>query len=147
LPVIQDLGHCGAEQSSGGSGVNNEKDVVNRYRPARGAIFVAGGRSYGRIVVHQKSSSSTRTTPSRSNPMFRVRSLAGRWACVWRQCNLEQPTNQTLTLQSIDPTGEYLTEPIEAAKVSSPIYVATRSVTYSCKTPTQPQYRIVVAER
>jgi len=53
-------------------------------------------------------------------------------------------TNQTVTLQSIDPPGEYLTEPIEAGKVSSPIYVATRSVTYSCKTPAQPQHRIVV---
>ena len=59
-------------------------------------------------------------------------------------------TNQTLTLQSITPSGLYLTDPIPAGQVSDPIFSVSTipnnatTVTYSCKSPAQQQHSIVV---
>ena len=53
-------------------------------------------------------------------------------------------TNSTLTLQSIPP-GTYITEPIPAGSVSSPIFRVTGNLTYSCVDPPQPQHSIVVS--
>ena len=56
-------------------------------------------------------------------------------------------TNQTLTLQSINPAGLYLTDPIPAGQVSDPIFsigATTGTVVYSCVSPTQQRHSIVV---
>ena len=54
-------------------------------------------------------------------------------------------TNSTLTLQSVDPPNVYITEPIPAGSVSSPIFQVTGNLTYSCVDPPQPQHSIVVS--
>lgn len=54
-------------------------------------------------------------------------------------------TDTTLALVSIPP-GTYITEPIPAGTVSSPIFqVPSTGLTYSCVDPPQPQHKIVVA--
>jgi hypothetical protein len=52
-------------------------------------------------------------------------------------------TDRTLALVSIPP-GTYITEPIPAGSVSSPIFSAA-NLTYSCVDPPQPQHSIVVS--
>ena len=52
-------------------------------------------------------------------------------------------TDNTLTLVSVPP-GTFITNPIPAGSVSSPIFQVTESLTYSCVDPPQPQHKIVV---
>jgi hypothetical protein len=57
-------------------------------------------------------------------------------------------TDLELTLQPIPPESKlYLTKPIPAGRVSSPIFIVPRlqvgqSITYSCMTPTEPPHSI-----
>ncbi len=56
-------------------------------------------------------------------------------------------TDNPLTLATISPTGVYLTDPIPAGQVSSPIFAVgatTGTITYSCVSPAQQQHSIVV---
>ena len=51
-------------------------------------------------------------------------------------------TNRTIELVS-DPPGTYITEPIAAGSVSSPIFSAA-NLKYSCVDPPTPQHEIVI---
>jgi hypothetical protein len=56
-------------------------------------------------------------------------------------------TNHPLTLQTINPSGVYLTDPIPAGQVSDPIFSVgtfTGTITYSCVSPSLQQHSIVV---
>jgi hypothetical protein len=54
-------------------------------------------------------------------------------------------TDRTLTLVAIDPNPtEYITDPIDAGKVSSPMYKVSHNLTYSCVDPANPQHQIVI---
>jgi hypothetical protein len=53
-------------------------------------------------------------------------------------------TDDTLTLQSIDPAGVYLTDPIPPGEASDPIFPVNGSLKYACVHPSQQQHSIVV---
>ena len=53
-------------------------------------------------------------------------------------------TDNTLRLQSIDPPGKYLTDPIPPGQASDPMFRIDGSVTYACVKPPQQQHSIVV---